>query len=224
MAAKRSLSQVRRTQILKAAVETIGERGLCESRIADIARRAGTSAALLIYYFGSKDRLLAEALAYSGERFYAQTSAELAELATATDRLVRLVELCCSVGGAGGSGWLEEWVLWLDLWARAPRDPDVARDREAMDRRFRGAIADIVRSGQMRGEFGPVDADEFALRFAAMIDGLAIQVVLNDADVTPRRMLEVCLRSAAAELGFEWWPRRGRVPRAPRRSIGRAAG
>jgi hypothetical protein len=58
----------------------------------------------------------------------------------------------------------DEWVLWLDLWARAPRDPDVARDREALDRRWRAAITEThscssawpmdqpVRSGAARSE------------------------------------------------------------------------
>src|SRR6058998_3293659 len=95
-----TLTQARRTQILKAAVETISERGLADTRIADVATNAGTSAALLIYYFGTKDRLLAEALAYSEEQFYAQTERELSALSTAREQLVRLIELSCTVGSA----------------------------------------------------------------------------------------------------------------------------
>jgi AcrR family transcriptional regulator len=210
MAGRRKLSEDRRSQILRAAVETIGERGLCDTRIADVATRAGTSAALLIYYFGTKDRLLAEALAYAEDAFYSQTERELAELETAVDRLIRLIELSCSVGSAKGTKWLDEWVLWLDAWARAPHDPDVARDREAMDRKFRQTIADIVRSGREAGEFRSVDVDEFALRLAALIDGLAIQVVLGDPEVSRERMFDVCVHAAASELGFHWPAKGGR--------------
>jgi AcrR family transcriptional regulator len=218
MPTQRKLSQLRRTQILKATVETIGRQGLCDTKVADVAARAGTSAALLIYYFGTKDRLLAEALAYSEDAFYEQTERELALIEKATHRLARLVELSCAVGTSAEEPWLDEWVLWLDMWARAPRDPDVARDREAMDRRYRAVIAEIVRTGQARGEFdATVDVDEFSLRLAALIDGLAIQVVLGDPAVPPERMFEVCMRSAASELGFEW-----RTPR--RRSKALAAG
>jgi hypothetical protein len=110
-------------------------------------------------------------------------------------------------------------VLWLDMWARAPRDPDVARDREALDRRWRETIADIVRDGQRDGEFGKIDAEEFAIRFGALIDGLAIQVVLGDPDVPPARMFDLCMRTAAAELGFEWKrPRQRPAPVARRRA------
>jgi hypothetical protein len=78
----------------------------------------------------------------------------------------------------------------------------VAKDREALDRRWRDAIAEIVRAGQKSGEFGPVDAEDFALRLGALIDGLAIQVVLGDPLVNAARMFEICFRLAHDDLGF----------------------
>ena len=103
VAVRRKLSEARRVQILEAAVAVIGERGLCDTRITDIASRAGTSSALVIYYFESKDRLLAEALSFSEERFYEETANELAKLDSARDRLIRLIELSCS-SGSGSAG------------------------------------------------------------------------------------------------------------------------
>ncbi|TML01695.1 MAG: TetR family transcriptional regulator [Actinobacteria bacterium] len=203
MTKRRRLSEARQTQILQAAVEVIRERGLCETRISDIADRAGTSSALVIYYFQSKDRLLGEALAFSEERFYEETARELQGITSARDQLVRLIQLSCSPGPDARQDWMDEWMLWLDLWARAPRDPDVARDRELLDRRWREAITDIVQAGQQSGEFRQVDAEDFALRLAVTIDGLAIQVVLGDPDVTTDLMEAICLRMAGTELGFD---------------------
>jgi AcrR family transcriptional regulator len=197
-----SISETRRTQILEAAVRVIGDRGLCDSRISDIARMAGTSSALVVYYFGSKDRLLAQALSYSEERFHAETARELAAIPAATERLVRLIELCCGPGREVTT-WLDEWVLWLDLWSKAFRDPEVARDRHEMDRRWRTTIADVVRRGQRSGEFSTIDADDFAIRLASLIDGLAIQVVLGDPDVSANRMFDMCVAMSARELGFD---------------------
>jgi AcrR family transcriptional regulator len=201
MAGRRRLSEARRIQILDAAAQVIGRRGLCETRIADIASVAGTSSALVLYYFGSKDRLLAEALTYADERFYDETVEGLSKVGAARDRLVRLIDLSCPYERAGDR--LDTWVLWLELWNRAPRDADVAASRHRLDRRWRDAIADIVRDGIGSGEFQAVDADDFALRFASLVDGLAIQVVLDDPDVPRSRMLEVCLRVAGDELGFD---------------------
>ena len=197
------ISEARRTQILEAAVRVIGERGLCDSRISDIAREAGASSALVVYYFGSKERLLGEALAFSEERFYGQTAEELESIPTATGQLIKLIELSCA-SQDGDQDVVDEWVLWLDLWARAAHKPDVARDRLTMDRRWRTTIGEIVRQGQAAGEFAPVDVDTFALRLAALIDGLAILVVLQDPEVNRERMFDLCMDTCARELGFSW--------------------
>jgi AcrR family transcriptional regulator len=199
----------RRLEILEAAADVIRERGLCETRIADVARRAGASAALVLYYFDSKDGLLTEALTHAEDRFYLQTFHELTGLEGARRRLLHLIDRSLP-GGATTGETLGDWQLWFELWSRALRDPLVAQKREALDRRWRGTIAQIVRDGQAAGEFEPVDADDFALRLASLIDGLAIQAILNDRDATPERVRRAALNMAGRELGFaeDWMPRR----------------
>jgi BetI-type transcriptional repressor, C-terminal len=51
-----------------------------------------------------------------------------------------------------------------------------------------------------------VDADELALRLATLIDGLAIQVIMNDSEVSPERMHRTCMDVSAQQLGFELEP------------------
>ena len=89
MANRPKISRKRRQQILEAAVEVIAERGACKTRIADVAERGGTSAPLVLYYFESKDRLLTEALAFAEDRFYLAIFAEMTDLETASEKLVR---------------------------------------------------------------------------------------------------------------------------------------
>ena len=203
MGARPRLTQQRRLQVLEAAREVIAERGLCDTRIADVAERAGLSAALLLYYFKTKDNLLTEALAFAEDRFYLETWHELASVDEAKSRLVRLIELACPPH-ADRNELNGDWRLWLELWSRALRDPEAARKREALDRRWRATIADIVRLGQRQGEFAAEqDPDEFALRLAALIDGLALQVVLHDPEVAGDTMRDLCVEMAQRALGFE---------------------
>jgi AcrR family transcriptional regulator len=210
----------RRLEILEAAADVIRERGLCETRIADVAHRAGASAALVLYYFDSKDRLLTEALTHAQDRFYLQTFHELTGMEGARQRLLHLIDRSLP-GGATTGETLGDWQLWFELWSRALRDPLVARKREALDRRWRATIAQIVRDGQDAGEFEPVDADTFALRLASLIDGLAIQAILRDRDATSERVREACVELAGRELGF---PARGTTlgERSARRTAGGA--
>jgi AcrR family transcriptional regulator len=199
------LTRQRRQQIIEAATLAIAERGLCETRVADIGARAGVSAALVLYYFGSKDRLLTEALTSAEDRFYLQTFHELAGLDRAGDRLESLIDLSFPPVGASGDV-RSDWVLWFELWSRALRDPEVARKREALDRRWRDTIADVVREGQRADEFAEVDPETFALRLAALLDGLAIQVVLGDPSSSPETVRRIALEVAGRELGFQQEP------------------
>jgi|SRR5579859_1773764 len=52
----------RREQMLRAALAVITERGYPETRIADVAERAGTSPALVIHYFKTRRQLLTESV------------------------------------------------------------------------------------------------------------------------------------------------------------------
>jgi AcrR family transcriptional regulator len=189
MSPRPSNAHVRRPAILTAAAEVISERGVQNTRISDVAERAGTSAPGVLYWFPTKDALLAEALVFSDDRFYDGLTSELEGLTSPTDRLARLIELW----PAEGDG---ETVLWMELWVRALRDPQLAKTRERLDRRWREAIADIVRDGQATGEFGGDDADDLALLLAAVMDGYAIQLALGDPAVTMDVVRRHCLRLA----------------------------
>ncbi len=192
----------RRQEILDAAARVITERGLAETRISDVAEAAGVSPGLILYYFDSKDRLLSEALTYANDQFYLRMSREIRRIPSAREQLRRLVDLSVP-GYMPEYGKLDEWALWIEVWVRALRDSEMAKDREALDQRWRQSIADIIRAGQATGEFGPGDADELALRLGSLIDGLAIQVIMNDSQVTPERMHRACMEIAARELTFE---------------------
>jgi AcrR family transcriptional regulator len=194
----------RREQMLRAALEVIIERGYAETRIADVAERTGTSPALVIYYFKTRDQLLTEAIRYSDDTWYAEYLRRMEEIPTAVGRLAQLIAMNCLPGTDPEPG--AYWTLWLDLWAFSPRSPGVAAVRQKSDERWREAIRSIVLAGQEAGEFALVDADDFTITLASLLDGLAIQIALDDPQVPPQRAYDVTMRFAAGQLGFDWKP------------------
>src|SRR3954452_20032229 len=122
MSPRPTTGHVRRPAILTAAAEVIAERGVINTRIADVAERAGTSAPGVLYWFATKDALLPEALAFSDDRFYAELNGRLAQLGSGRERLARLIELWPSEGD-------DETGLWMERWVRALRDPEVNATR-----------------------------------------------------------------------------------------------
>jgi AcrR family transcriptional regulator len=193
------VDHLRKPQIVSAAADVLYERGLFDTRIGDIAERAGTSSPTILYYFESKDRLLEEAVDLADREFYARLSKGQDQFQHASDKLVHLIEKTSL-----GPGGLNDYTLWMEIWVRARRDPSVRRSYFRLDRRQRALIADIVRDGQKDGDFSVhVDPDDFALTLSGLLDGLGVQVTLGQPDVTPARMVDRCLTLASHELGCE---------------------
>ena len=200
---------LRRAQIARAALETIAERGFQDVRVADVAARADTSAAGVLYHFATKEALLDAAVSLAEDDFYAEVDAATTP-ARAGERLLRLLER----GGRGDTpGSVAMWKLWLEILVRALREPHSARTRRVLDQRWRRTLADVVRDGQTRGEFATAADPEFvALRLASLMDGLAIQLVLGDREVSGARMTEILMTTAEQALGCDL---RGQVDAGP---------
>ena len=203
-AGSREVSEQRREQILRAALDVIVERGYAETRIADVAERAGVSPALVIYYFKTKDHLLTEAIRYYEEHWYSVGQRRMADMTTAAARLAEIVAMSCldeADPDPRGS-----WTLFLDFWAQAARNPEVGSVRQKSDERWREQIADLVMAGQAAGEFRDVDPENFAITLSTLLDGLTIQVALNDPVVDSLRAFELSMAFVAGQLGFDWTP------------------
>jgi AcrR family transcriptional regulator len=196
----------RREQMLRAALDVIAERGYPESRIADVAERAGTSPALVIYYFKTKDQLLTEAIRFSEDSWYEAGMRRMAQIPTAAGKLEEIVAMSCLP--EADSEPTSSWALWLDLWAQSVRHPEVAGVRQKFDERWRELICSLVVAGQEDGEFGPVNPVDFAVLLSALLDGLAVQIALSDPAVDAARAYELSMQFAAGQLGFTWTPRR----------------
>ncbi len=196
------MADQRREQMLRAALEVIVERGYPDTRITDVAERAGTSPALVIYYFKTRDQLLTEALRYSEDAWYATASRRMAGIETSAGRLAEFVAMMCLPEDDAGAE--DSWLLWLDLWAQSPRNPGVAAIRQKFDERWRETIRSLVLTGQEAGEFADGDADDFAVMLSALLYGFVVPIALEDPVVGPDRAFELTMRFAAERLGFDW--------------------
>jgi AcrR family transcriptional regulator len=193
-----TLVDVRKPQILAAAVEALYERGFQATRIADVAERAGTSAPTVLYYFRNRDEVLERALEYADTEVYDDMRRHFDALPSASAKLAQLIER-----SAHQPTHVDDWTLWIEMWARALRRPEVRESYERLDRQLRVLVADIIREGQASGEFGPADADDAAVTLSALLDGLGVQRTLDHSDLPPERMARLCLRWVSAELGCD---------------------
>ena len=182
----------RREALVRAAIEVIAEKGLSGTRVSDIGDRSGISPGHVLYYFDGKSDIFMRALRTIEDELREQIHASWQRLRSATDRWDWFVEQAAPTGPGD-----PRMVLWIQAFERAPRDQEVAELVDALDRRWIALIVELIEYGRSTGEFATDDPQEFATRFAAMMDGLMLQVVGGSTTMDRARMLEICAHASA---------------------------
>ena len=163
MSPRPKITDVRREEIVRAALDVIAERGFQDTRLADIAERAGTSAPAVLYHFKAKDEILDAVVSLVEDRFYEGVEATLEQEVGPVARLVRFLE--SAARDDDGEETVTMWKMWLEIWTRALREPHSARTRQLLDRRWRAVLSETIAEGQRAGELpasvatGPGGAD-----------------------------------------------------------------
>jgi AcrR family transcriptional regulator len=189
-----------RERILDAAVTLIAREGIDDVRIARIAMAAGVSASLLHYHFDSREALLAEALEHSYEiAGNARISVPEDEPAPATRRLAAMIDQCLPLNDE----LRDDWVLWVELWLRAVRHPELRPTAARLYERMRVWFAETIAEGVQAGEFTADDPGRTADRLLALIDGYGIRALNEDPTMPVERARQEIWAAIAAELGVE---------------------
>ncbi len=186
-----------RERILAAAVDRIATDGIDDMRIARVATDAGVSTSLVHYHFETREALLAEALEYSYELAGDVRIEEGVDARGHVERLALMADQFLP-----HTGVLErDWILWVELWLRAVRHPELRPTAAGLYARMREWLAAAIADGQKGGAFrAEADPERVADRLMALGDGYGIRVLIGALDLdTARRELWAGL---AHELGL----------------------
>jgi AcrR family transcriptional regulator len=189
--------EVRREEILDAAVREITGRGVAATRVADVARALSVSPALVFYHFKTKDQLLAAAFEYAAQRDLDRLAHVLARKGSARVRLAAVLRLYQPSGAS------PSWALWVDGWAAALHSADLRRASRRLDLRWKDAIVGLIGEGVAAGEFDCPDPRAAAWRITALIDGLSVQLTVHRGAISRRHAADLTRQQAARELGLD---------------------
>jgi AcrR family transcriptional regulator len=173
-ATERRLPGEKAQRIVEAMRSSVARRGVAGSTFDHVAREAGVSRGLLHYYFGTKERLLAEVVRHDCDVRMELLDQQLAGAANPDDVLQRLVAS------------LEELVetepefitLVFELFALSRRHPEVAAEFAELMRRTRGHLADVLRAKDEEGAVRlGAEPEEAADVLFAMADGMALRML-----------------------------------------------
>ena len=169
-------ADARKSAILAAVAEVIVEIGFTAMTVADVARRAGVSTALVHYHFSSKSDLIRAAISVAGEEERSSRETIAARDASAQDRIAEML-----IGSLPEGPDDPTWLLWIETWGEIRRLPEVRRLMEDLDRHELESISALIVSGRADGEFACEDPVATAQRLVALRDGLAVQRTLFSA-------------------------------------------
>jgi AcrR family transcriptional regulator len=190
-----------RERILDAACDLIAAEGIDDVRIARVAVKAGASTALVHHYFSTREELLEQALLHSfqlaaDDRFGED---EPADGETATEALARAIRTSLPEPGEPE----REWVLWVELWLRAVREPKLQPVAAVLYARYRAWLAVLIQAGMDAGEFDSEDAGEVADHAMALLDGFGLRALLRDPAMDLERARRTVAELLGADLGVD---------------------
>jgi len=161
---RRSHGEQTRERIIEAAVELFGAQGFRGTGVAALAKRVGMTGPGLLYYFGTKERLLAEVIAERDRADVVESHdlltldhvRQAGEHAVRTAAITRLY----LVLGAEAVDPTHPLHEWFNL-----------RNRERVDQ-MRSMLERDVAAGRLRSD---LDIDQLAHEIPATITGLQLQ-------------------------------------------------
>jgi len=183
-----SVEAERKAQILRATCAVIADAGIHDLRLTDVARRAGVSSGTIHYYFDSKQALLHAAFEHNFRHSLERRAVVLSGGGNPLDLLARLVESYAPLDAES----VAAWRVWAELWVHGLRQPELQELNESIYGEWRRTVVGLVRDAQDRGLLRGGDPVLVANIVVAMIDGLAIQVLLGSRNMTVDRMRATC--------------------------------
>jgi AcrR family transcriptional regulator len=190
-------------RILDAACELIAAEGIEEVRIARVAQRAGASTSLVHHYFSTREELLEQALVHSFERAGDERFGDGGEApagGSAVEALAAAIRESLPYPGREQ----DEWVLWVELWVRAIREPDLQPVAARMYERYHRWMTGLIAAGVDSGEFDAgADVEATADLAVALLDGTGVRAMLGDPGMDVDDARRLVARQLARQLGID---------------------
>lgn len=190
---KLGMEPIRRSALVDATINEIGERGTLDVTVSQIARRAGMSSALAHHYFGSKEQMFAAAMRHVLELYGTEIRGALSKAKTPRDRIEAIVRT-----SFGSNQFRPEMVAaWLNFYVQAQKSLDAQRLLNIYQRRLRSNLNHAFRL------IAPANSRTLTRGLAAMIDGIYIRQALRADPMSPETAVDVLLHYLDTSLEYE---------------------
>ena len=184
-------------EILRSTYRIMGQKGVAQLALQDVADHAGVSKALLLYHFGTKEKLILATLRWVLNGVAERIHAAIAPIETADAKLEAMIDSIFIDPDRNR----EFYLTYCDLLGYAARIDSFSE----VNRTFRDTVnhmyAELIELGIREGAFHAADVPAAAAVVRALIDGLFLQWLQErDWQATHAAYRELCKRSIQAYL------------------------
>ncbi len=188
---------VRRQQIIEAALNCLARGGFGAFTVSEICAEAGISHGLINHYFSSKEELLVSAYRRVTDSLAQWTRVTLARSGRgAEDKLRAIVEASFSPEIFNE----RNLAIWLALWGQVRNHPELRVAHNELYEGYRAIVArqiEHIAAARKRS----VEAAPLALALTALIDGLWLEWCLDPTVFSPEQACRTCYRLLEDRLG-----------------------
>jgi transcriptional repressor BetI len=192
----RQAPDVRRQQIVEAALRCLAKGGVSAFTVSAICAEAGISHGLINHYFAAKEDLLIAAYEKVTDGLAEFTRSIVAGRHEPEDKLRAIVDASFSAEIFHESNL----AVWLALWGQVRNNPSLRAQHKQLYDRYRHAITHQVRAVAGRRRVA-LDAERLALSLTALIDGLWLEWCLDPTVFQPEEAKAACYELLQARLG-----------------------
>jgi TetR/AcrR family transcriptional repressor of bet genes len=174
--ARKAVRDIRREQLIEAAIRAISQHGIGETTIADVVKEAGMANGAVNQYFASKDMLLLEALrAVTGEfrEIWHQARDKAGDDPAALLEAVTMAQLHPKVCRH------ERISVWVAYWSETRFRPKYLEVCTESDAEYGEALMSACRALAESGRYKSLDAEKVGQFLLASGDGLWVNIMLG---------------------------------------------
>ncbi len=187
----------KQAHLIRSAYKVMGEKGLSQLSLQDVADEAGVSKAILPYYFASKENLILLTMRWVLARVAGRIRESIEEVEGAEEKVSAMVDAIFVSPESNRRFYL----VFFDFLGYAARDDRFGDVSATFHEICNGLYAEVVRAGQQEGVFNRTDAEEAAGVVRALVDGLFTQWIQDrDWEKSYAETREVCKRSILTYL------------------------
>lgn len=184
-------------QLIRAAYRVMGDEGMHNISIQDVADVAGVSKGVVLYHFKTKENLILATMRWALSRTAVRINEGLDGASTPREQVVAMVD-AIFVRADANRGF---YVIYLDLVDYAARSANFGHLSATFQEIVNGLYADLIAQGVAAGDFRVEDPVEAAKVVRAIIDGLFVQWMQEDDwQALHPRYKAVCTRALLSYL------------------------